>query len=248
MVIENELWGISQGCSRINSNKLMDEHTPNNGIVVIGAGGHAKVVMDAIERQGMYRIVGLIDDFLPAGQQIYGYPLLGTSTNLPEIARNLNISAGFVAVGDNWTRHNVVTQVIALLPDFSFISVIHPGAQIGRGVEVGRGTVIMTGGVVNSDSRVGDFCILNTTASFDHDSVMEDYSSLAPGVITGGNVHIGEFSAVGLGANVLEGRKIGKQTVVGAGALVVKDLPDFCVAYGIPARVIRSRQEGGRYL
>jgi sugar O-acyltransferase (sialic acid O-acetyltransferase NeuD family) len=226
----------------------MTKQNKENNIVIIGASGHAKVVIDVIEHHGLYRIAGLIDDFKPAGQMVYGYTILGPSKNLAETVKNLHLYGGFIAVGDNWTRQKVVKQVNTLLPDFIFINAIHPGAILGRGASIGRGSVVMAGAVVNSDSNVGDFCIINTNASLDHDGLMEDFSSLAPGVITGGNVHIGSFSAVGLGAGILEGRKVGKQTVVGAGALVVKDLPDFCVAYGIQARVIRSRKEGEHYL
>jgi len=217
-------------------------------IVVIGSSGHAKVVIDVIEKEGKYRIVGLIDSFKQSLELVYGIGLIGSEDILPALMANDTVSGGFIAIGDNWKRHLMAEKIKALVPEFKFISAVHPSAQIARGVKIGDGTVVMAGVVVNSDSRIGDFCILNTNASLDHDSVMEDFSSLAPNATTGGNVMIGEFSAISLGANIVHGHGIGKHTVIGAGALVLDDIPEYCIAYGAPAKVIRKRQAGDRYL
>jgi acetyltransferase-like isoleucine patch superfamily enzyme len=102
--------------------------------------------------------------------------------------------------------------------------------------------------VVNSDCRIGRFCILNTKALLDHDGLMEDYSSLAPNAAAGGNVTVGTFSAISLGANIVHGVFIGEHTILGAGALALENIPDHCVAYGAPAKYVRKRGEGERYL
>jgi sugar O-acyltransferase (sialic acid O-acetyltransferase NeuD family) len=139
-------------------------------------------------------------------------------------------------------------KIRLLAPDFTFITAVHPSAQIGREVSIGAGAVLMAGTVVNSDSRIGAHCILNTKSSLDHDCVMDDFSSLAPGVTTGGVVQIGAYSAISLGANIIHGKNIGAHTIIGAGALVRENILDHCVAYGVPARVIRKRAEGEKYL
>jgi sugar O-acyltransferase (sialic acid O-acetyltransferase NeuD family) len=217
-------------------------------ILVIGSSGHAKVVIDIVEKQGRHRIAGLVDSFKPAGESSFGYKVLGTESDLPALIQSLDITGCIVAVGDNWRRHLVVEKVAAAAPGLDFVTAVHPSAQLARGVTVGRGTVIMAGAVVNSDSRVGQFCILNTGASLDHDSLMEDFSSLAPRAVTGGDVRIGAYSAVSLGANIIHGRSIGKHTVIGAGAVVLQDIPDYSVAYGTPATVAKKRQAGDKYL
>jgi sugar O-acyltransferase (sialic acid O-acetyltransferase NeuD family) len=167
---------------------------------------------------------------------------------LPALAHSLDAGGCIVAIGDNWRRHLMVERIAGLAPELQFVTAVHPSAQIARGVTLGRGTVVMAGVVVNSDSRVGDFCILNTNASLDHDGVMENYSSLAPGAVTGGNVRLGAYSAVSLGARVLQGLTIGEHTVIGAGALVLADVPGFSVAYGTPAAIVRTRGAGDKYL
>jgi sugar O-acyltransferase (sialic acid O-acetyltransferase NeuD family) len=219
-----------------------------NNIVVIGSSGHAKVVMDILEREGQYHIAGLIDTYKAAGESIFGYEILGTEEILAKLVSSGEVFGGIIAIGDNWMRHLVAEKIKSLVPEFKFVSAVHPSASIARGVMVGEGSVLMAGVIVNSDSRVGNFCILNTNASLDHDSVMEDFSSLAPNATTGGNVTIGGFGAISMGANIIHGLHIGKHTVVGAGAVVLDDLQDFCVAYGIPARVISKRHEGDKYL
>jgi acetyltransferase-like isoleucine patch superfamily enzyme len=106
----------------------------------------------------------------------------------------------------------------------------------------------MAGAVVNPGARVGAFCILNTNSSIDHDCILEDYASLAPGVVTGGGVVIGRYTAIGIRATVVHGVRIGEHSVIGAGATVLHDIPDHVVAYGTPARVVRNRQTGDPYL
>jgi len=220
----------------------------SKNIVVVGASGHAKVVIDIIEKEARYHLVGLIDTYRPAGDTSFDYPVVGTEAELPTLSKSLNLHGCFIAIGDNWRRNLVAQKIMELAPALSFITPIHTSAEIARGATIGRGTVIMPGAIVNSDSKIGDFCILNTKASLDHDCVMEDFSSLAPNVTTGGNVRIGAFSAVSLGANIIHKRTIGRHTVIGAGALVLQDIPDFSVAYGIPASVVRKRQAGDEYL
>jgi sugar O-acyltransferase (sialic acid O-acetyltransferase NeuD family) len=219
-----------------------------NKIVVIGASEHGKVVTDVIEREGKYSILGWIDSYKPSGGEFFGYPMLGADESVAALWKRGEIVGGIIAIGDNWTRARVAAKIQSLAPDFKFISAVHPSAQIARGVTLGRGTVLMAGAVVNSESKIGDFCILNTKASLDHDCIMDDFSSLAPGVTVGGVVRIGAFSAISLGANIIHAKTIGAHTVIGAGALVLENIPDHCVAYGVPAKVVRVRSEGEKYL
>ena len=217
-------------------------------IVIIGASGHAKVVIDLVEQFGELKIIGLVDSDKPEGLEWFGYKVLGSESDISSLMSRFGFEAGFVAIGDNWIRHLVVDKIRAAVPDFPFVSSIHPSASLGRGVRVGCGTVIMAGATINSDSVIGDFCIVNTNASLDHDNELEDYVSVAPGVVTGGNVRVGRFSALSLASAVIHGRSVGSHTVVGAGALVLQDIPGHSVAWGTPARVIRQRKEGERYL
>ena len=219
-----------------------------NKIVIIGASEHGKVVADVIEREGKYLLLGWIDSYKPAGGAFFNYPMLGAEDILLDLWQRKEIAGGIIAIGDNWTRGRMAEKIRLLAPDFTFITAVHPSAQIGRGVSIGAGTVLMAGTIVNSDSRIGVHCILNTKSSLDHDCIMDDFSSLAPGVTTGGVVQIGAYSAISLGANIIHGKNIGAHTVIGAGALVRENILDHCVAYGVPARVIRKRAEGEKYL
>ncbi len=225
----------------------MTERSGKN-IIVVGSSGHAKVVMDIIEKEGKYKIVGLIDAFKKTGETSFDYSILGKEEDLAELSEKHNLCGCFVAVGDNWKRHLVVQKLKKILPKIPFISAIHPSAQIARNATISDGTVIMAGTIVNSDTHIGRFCIINTSASIDHDCIMEDFSSLAPGVTVGGSVKIGAFSAVSLGADVIHGRQIGKHTVIGAGSVVINDIPAYSVAYGFPAKVVQERKEGDEYL
>jgi len=219
-----------------------------DGIIVIGSSGHARVIIDILEKTGKYRIAGLLDRFRSAGETTLGYSVLGREEDIPEIVSQYAVAGGIVAVGDNMIRSRIVSFVAGIAPQFTYISAIHPRATLAREVQIGAGTVVMAGAVINACCAIGRFCIVNTNASLDHDSSMEDFSSLAPGAATGGNVHIGRCSAIGMGAILTGAIKIGEHTVIGAGATVLGDVGDKMVAYGTPARVVRTRLPGEKYL
>ncbi|ORC46102.1 transferase [Burkholderia sp. A27] len=217
-------------------------------IVLVGSSGHAKVVIDIVEKAGRYRIAGLIDGFRTPGEETLGYPVLGGPSDLPALNARFDLKGALVAIGDNSVRARVAAEVAALCPQLPFVTAIHPAASVGNNVAIGAGTVVMAGAAVNPCCQVGRFCIVNTNASLDHDCVMEDYASLAPGVTTGGNCRIGSHAAVSIGAVLRHGITIGEHSVVGAGSLVLGPVDAFSIAYGTPARKIRDRQPGDKYL
>lgn len=217
-------------------------------VVVIGCSGHARVVVDIVESEGRSEVIGFLDTFKRATSTVLGYQMLGTEEDLPSLIACRLCNAVIVAVGDNWIRGQIANRIRALVPAVPFISAIHPSAQISRTARIGPGTVIMAGAIVNAGCRIGECCILNTGSSLDHDSTMEPFSSLAPGAVTGGTVTIGAFSAIAIGAVISHAIKIGEHAVVGAGSTIVRNIPDRVVAYGTPARIIRTRNPGDPYL
>lgn len=164
------------------------------------------------------------------------------------MVKKLNLTGAVIAIGDNAIRAKVAANVTEYVPNLPFVTVIHPLAAIGRSVEIEAGVVAMAGAVVNPGCKIGRLCILNTNSSLDHDCGMGEFSSLAPGVVTGGNCRIGQYSAISIGAVLRHGVTIGEHTVIGAGALVLNDIDAYSVAYGSPARRVRSRAAGEPYL
>jgi sugar O-acyltransferase (sialic acid O-acetyltransferase NeuD family) len=200
------------------------------------------------ERCGGYEIVGLIGDYERKGQIVLRYSVLGAVSELPQIADEHDVRQGVVAIGDNWKRACVVTEIRRQLPDFRFVSVLHPSVSIGLDVTVGTGCVAMPRAVINAASVIGEFVIINTGASVGHDCCVGDFASVGPNATLGGGTVVGAYTAIALGAKVIQGIRIGEQTVVGAGSTVVKDVPAHVVAYGTPAAIIRPRSTGERYL
>ncbi len=217
-------------------------------ILVIGSSGHARVVIDIIEKEGKYEIAGCIDSFRSKGERTYDYEVLGNENDISELVVTYNITGYIVAIGDNWARSVLREKISLLKTNIKLISAIHPSVQIGKNVKIGYGTVLMPGVVVNSNAIIGDCCLLNTCSSLDHDSIMENFSSLAPHATTGGSVRIGEFSSVSLSSCISNKVKIGKHSIIGAGSVVFEDIPDFKLAFGTPAKVIRDREIGEKYV
>ena len=190
-------------------------------LVIFGAGGHAVSVASVAMSAG-FHIECFIDE-TRGGQQLLGARIVSHITDLVDTS----VYFYSVAIGDNS---------------------VHKSAIVASFASVGRGTVIMPNSVVGANTRIGRFCVINSSSSVDHDSYMADYSSIAPGVVTGGRVRIGCRSAVSIGAVIKQGVNIGSDCVVGANSYLNGDLVDNKVAYGSPARVVRSRMIGDDYL
>ncbi len=225
---------------------LLDTSLPK--AVVFGASGHAKVVLDILKQQRLYEVIGLLDSYKLLGCECAGYRVFGRPSDLPALLVKYPSLGVFVAIGDNWSRASVAHEIRQLCPDIAFITAVHPSAQVASDVHVGAGSVIMAGAVANPGAHISEFCILNTRSSLDHDSTMDEFSSLGPAATTGGGVQVGAYSNIGIGATVVQEISIGAHTVIGAGAVVLRPMPDEVVAYGTPARVVRSRSRGERYL
>jgi sugar O-acyltransferase (sialic acid O-acetyltransferase NeuD family) len=200
-------------------------------LVIFGAGGHGKVVLDAALR-AQTKIEFLLDD-APEGRVLLGKEVLAPDAFLAQFPQDWSF---IVAIGLNSKRQDVFCRL--QLQGGKPQSVIHPFTSISSSARIGAGTVVCAGAVINPDASVGRNCIINTLASVDHDCVIEDHVHIAPGARLGGEVLVGEETLIGIGAVVLPGIRIGKKCVIGAGSVVTRDIPDGVTAYGVPAGAV----------
>lgn len=217
-------------------------------IILIGGGNQAHYTIDIINKEGKYNIIGIIDSIHDIGSDRFGYKVLGRQEDIVKLKEQYNIEGGVISIGDNWVRYYVSSQIKKQIPNFNFVNAIHPSVIIGDNVQLGKGVVMMAGCIINPKSKIGDFTFFATGAQIDHDCNIKDYSSISAGSITGGYVTLGEFSAITLGVTIVDRLKIGKNTVIGAGSLILKDIPDNVLVYGNPARIVRTRKEGEKFL
>ncbi len=217
-------------------------------VLIFGSSGHAKIIINSFEKEGIYEIVGLLDSYKSIGETVLGYPVVGSEKNIPQEILNLENLHFFVAVGDNWNRQIVYKSILLLVTKAKFASTIHPSAQIGKNVKIGKGVAILAGTVVSSEAEIGNFVVVNTNAGLAHDCKMSNFSSLGPKAATGGNVSIGDFTAISIGATLTNKISIGKHSIIGAGALLMKNCGDNKIMYGVPAKIIRDRAIGEEYM
>jgi sugar O-acyltransferase (sialic acid O-acetyltransferase NeuD family) len=195
--------------------------------LVIGAGGHAKVVMAALRDAG-YSIAAILDDDPDKwGKDYFGAPVVGGSERLKEMPYD-----AVIAVGDNNARREISERC----PGCRWLTAVHPAAYVHDSVRLGRGSVIMAGCVIQPDSRIGGHVIVNTGASVDHDCEIGDFVHIAPGARLAGGVSVGEGALIGINSVVLPGKRIGAWAVVGAGSVVIDDVPPYATVAGVPAR------------
>ncbi len=207
-------------------------------LLIIGAGGHAKVVLAAARTAG-WRVIGLLDDNpRQQGRNVLGVPVRGGIDMADELAAD----AAVLAIGDNRVRKRLAEQL-----HLSWATVVHPTAWIDPSVQLGEGAVVMAGAVIQPDTRIGRHAIVNTGARIDHDCRIADHVHVAPGTALAGSVRVGEGTFIGIGASVIPGIAIGAWTTIGAGAAVVNDIPGSATAVGVPARPLPGRIPARRH-
>lgn len=201
------------------------------GTLIIGAGGHAKVVVDILRAQGT-PVLGYLDDEATLhGQERLGLPVLGPI----DAYRDFSPAGLIVGIGSNSVRCEIAMQLDDV-PNTLWINAIHPRAVIAPSVQLGVGIVVAAGAILNPDAVIGNHTIVNTGATVDHDCVIGHYAHIAPGVHVAGNVQIDDECFLGIGAVVIPGCHIGAKAIIGAGSVVISDIPAGVVAKGVPAR------------
>lgn len=205
-----------------------------NRLLLIGAGGHGKVVAEAAFASGQWSEIAFLDGRFPELSQILKWPVVGRDvdpkvflTDFPEI---------FVAIGDNPLRASRIALLLRM--GFRVPTIIHPSAWVSPSATLDAGTVVMAGAVVSACAILGRGCIVNTGATVDHDCRLGDGVHVSPGAHVGGGASIGERSWIGIGAAVRHDVRIGADVTVGAGAAVVENLPPESKAVGVPARIV----------
>lgn len=195
------------------------------GLILIGAGGHAHACIDVIEQHGGYQIAGLIGMPDEMHGHHFGYAVIGTDDDLPELAKTIQYA--LITLGQIKTsahRIRLYEQVVAL--GFQLPTIMAPSAYVSRHASLGAGTIVMHGAIVNAGASVGKNCIINTCALLEHDATVADHCHISTGAILNGNTVIGSGSFVGSGAILKEGASLGQGCLVGMGLVVRHNQPD----------------------
>ena len=211
----------------------------SNDVLVIGSGGHAKVVIDVLRAAGHVVAAVFDDDVARHGEQCRGVVVAGAIRDAQAYASAHGLNHFIIAIGNNSVRMAIARdlELQGLIP---LPAALHPSAIIADGVVFGAGTVVMAGVCINADARIGRHCIINTRAAIDHDCHIDDGVHIAPGVVFCGNVSVAAGAFLGAGSTVIPGIRIGEAASIGAGATVVKNISDNVTASGVPARPHRE--------
>ena len=193
----------------------------NSGdLIIVGAGGHCRIVIDAAVSSG-YNVLGIIDlGYKGQEERILGINVMGGLDALDNHdASNTSI---FIAIGDNDTRKTNFESLTSR--GFATPSIVHPTAVLSQHISIGDGTLINAGAVVNAGTEIGECCIINTSASIDHETIIGNFSHIAPGVTIGGRSKVGNSTFLGLGSSIIDFISIGDDVTIGAGSTIIKDV------------------------
>ena len=209
-------------------------------MIGIGAGGHAKVVIDILRLTDSYELFALLDLQQELwGTDVLGVPVVGDDSRLGALWEE-GLRYAFIGVGHTG---NALSRrrafEMAKANGFQLVSAVHPKSIIASSVDIGEGPTVMAGAVINAAARLGDDVIVNSGAIVEHDCVIGDHAHVATGSRLASGVHVGDGALVGVGASVRQLISIGRNAIIGAGAAVVSDVADDTVVAGVPARVLR---------
>lgn len=200
----------------------------NKMLIIIGAGGHGKVLADIAFSMNFWEEICFLDDYSKS-DRIQSFKIIGTTL---EIDKYRDRADFIIGIGNNKKREEIFNKLKKF--DLSLATLIHPKATIGLDVQISEGTVIMAGVVINISTKLGKGVIVNTNSSIDHDCILGDFVHVSPGVNIAGNVIIGDRSWLGLGCSVINNLMIYKDVVIGAGALVIRDVSRSGIFKGVP--------------
>ena len=199
-----------------------------NSVIIVGAGGHGKVVADIIKAFGD-EVFGYLDDDTTLGDTFNDYPILGIGDDFNKFKDHSFI----IAIGNPKTRERVAGEMEGV----SWYTAIHPSAVISDSARIGEGSVVMPLAVINADARLGKHCIVNSGAIVEHDNVLEDYVHMAVGAKAAGTVHIGARTWVGIGAVIINNVNICADCMIGAGAVVIRNVEEAGTYVGVPSHM-----------
>jgi sugar O-acyltransferase (sialic acid O-acetyltransferase NeuD family) len=206
--------------------------------IILGCGGHGRVVLDILMNAGEYELTGFVDSNLAYhGRRIDGLKVLGSPDQIPKLREQFDIECGIVAVGDNGARRALAEELDRL--GVELINAVHPSANLARNVSLGRNIVIAAGALVCAHGQIGDSVILNTGAIVDHESLIGTATHVCPGARLAGRVTVESGAFVGIGATIIQGIRVGYEAVIGAGAVVISDVAPMSTVVGVPAREIK---------
>lgn len=213
-------------------------------IVILGAGGFGREVLDIIIAQNKvskrWKILGFVDENPELkGKVLNGYPVLGSFDWFSKI--DLKEIRVVCAIGDNISKKKVVEKAKGV--GLRFANVVHPSVIMTEFVTLGEGVIICAGCILTNQITIGNHVIINLDVTIGHDSIIEDFCTLSPGVHISGRNKIGEGANVGTGAVTIQGIVIGRWSIIGAGAVVAQDIPDKVVAVGVPAKPIKQVED-----
>ena len=201
-----------------------------NNIILYGASGHCKVIIDILQSNNQ-TITAIIDD-VSKSNTILGFSISNSSEF--DFSSNQNM---ILSIGNNKVRKKLAGKLNA-----NFVTAIHPKSIISSGVIIGVGSVVMAGAIINPDTEIGEHCIVNTGAVIEHDCDISNFVHISPNASLAGGVVVGEGSQIGIGATVIQGMRIGKWVTVGAGSVIIKDVPDYSVIVGNPGKIIKVNE------
>lgn len=219
-------------------------------IIIIGSGAHSRVLINEIIKNKNYKIDGFLDEKKKPGQVInrkYKIKVIGNLSKINKL--NNKNTYFFIGIGENFKREKIVNLLKRTIKSkIKWAKIISKHSLIAEDVIIGAGTLVVSGSIINPNTKIGKHCIINTRSIIEHDNSLSDFSSTGPSVVTGGNVKILKCSHIGIGSIIKNNIKINKNTIIGCKSFVNKDCKKNSIYFGTPAKKKNDRKYDQPYL
>lgn len=214
----------------------------NKKVVIFGASGHAKSIAVVLESLN-YQIIGFIDSFLPSNTEVLKYRTLGNEHLLRNCFENFGTNNIVIGIGSISDRKEIVKLINNLNKNIEFPTIISPYSNVASYTNIGKGTVVLGNASINVESSIGEFCIISSSSNIEHNSIIGDYCNISPCSNIGAYVSIKSSVFIGASSTIIQKKTIGENSVIGAGAVVISDIPNDVLALGIPATIRKEKYQ-----
>ncbi len=217
-------------------------------LLLFGLGRNFKVIVSEILKNSKQKIIGFVDENVKHKYVVIENTKIQNLTVKKKIAVKTKNIKGVITFGDNYLRKKIFKKILSINKNFKWQSLVSKNSIIHKNVKIGEGTIIMPGVIINCYSTIGNMCLINTGSIIEHDNNFKNFSSAGPGVTTSGNVFVDELSHLGTASVVIHDINIGKNTILGANSLAIRNLKSNSVYVGSPAKFLKKRVIGSKYL
>jgi sugar O-acyltransferase (sialic acid O-acetyltransferase NeuD family) len=206
-------------------------------IGIVGSAELSRRLIYYFESTGFGAVVGMFDDFLPAGTIKYGHPILGKTSDIPALCKNGTLDSAVIAVGYKHRKFRKEVYDYLKENQVPIATFVHPSSHVEESATVGEGSIVLVDCTVDMNAQLHENVFLSSRCFVSHDVKIHAHTYCGPAVNLAGNTRVGECCFLGIGTTSIDGIRVGVNVQTAAGSVLTRDVPANVMVAGVPAEV-----------